>query len=280
MPSKVLLMDGNESDRRTVGTWLEENGYMVGYAMDVAGVAELAQVGAYDIVIADLQWPCLDGATRLSRLKELLPGAVIFAVSDFSDRELEEEARRQGAVACLTKPLNLEELKQALDAKPTPEGISQGRAILPGKQLEQTLLRGFNPDDQWDFRQIGNLKAYSEGESLLLTEETNSLLWVEQGKLGVYINGALVDLIGEGEFWGEETFVGTFCPFVQLRAQNEARIRHFSRKRIIEFFAWHDEKLTKRYMINLILCLQLKWKRSLNRLAKNGIPSFREPQGT
>lgn len=61
-------------------------------------------------------------------------------------------------------------------------------------------------------------------------------------------------------------------PTVQLLARENCQARHFSRKRLLDFFAYHDETLTKRYMINLILCLQLKWKRNLLRLSKSSVP--------
>ena len=92
---------------------------------------------------------------------------------------------------------------------------------------------------------------------------------MEQGGCSAYLNGVFVESLAVGDHLGEETFVNPSTTPIQLLAKENCQIRHFSRKRLIDFFAYHDETLTKRYMINLIICLQLKWKRNLIRLSKN-----------
>ncbi|MBP7310031.1 MAG: hypothetical protein KA984_01935, partial [Candidatus Cloacimonetes bacterium] len=76
-------------------------------------------------------------------------------------------------------------------------------------------------------------------------------------------NSAVVDTLKEGDIWGEETFVNPAAGFTILKAQSELQLRHFRRQKILEFFTYNDETLTKRYMINLIQCLYSKWRRSV-----------------
>ncbi len=263
MPSKVLVVDGDTLTRETIGGWLSERGYEAEFCTDLA----TARPGAYEIVIADIQWPCQQGMEVIMRLRGCMPHTPLIAISEFADRELEAEAVRSGAGWFLTKPLNLEELQQALEG--TGEGSSHPESgFLPGHQIGHTLLRGFNADEQWDFRMTGSLRNHAQGETIPLGEEASSLIWLERGTVGVFLNGAQVEVLSPGDYWGEESFVHAAVTFIQLIAQEDCQVRHFSRKRLIDFFAYHDETLTKRYMINLILCLQLKWKRSLTRLSR------------
>jgi CheY-like chemotaxis protein len=261
-------MDEDNQVRTTIGAWLENLGYIVSNARSCEDALGLSAAEIFDVVVVDLQWPCLEGTQNLSLFRERMPSALLIAVSEFADRELEQEARSCGANFCLTKPLNLDEFKTILDS-PVSFGQEprEGR-FLPGKQVEQILLRGFSQDQQWDFRMIGNIRSYQSGETVLLNEDSSSMIWVEQGRLGVYLNGIQVESLGEGEYWGEESFVNPGIPLIRMVALENSQVRHFGRRKIIDFFAYHDETLTKRYMINLILCLQLKWKRHLAREAR------------
>ncbi|MDD4224471.1 MAG: response regulator [Candidatus Cloacimonetes bacterium] len=267
MTRKVLLLDEDKLVQATVGAWLEKHGFQVSPAISCDEAENLAESEKFDVLMVDMQWPCLQGIQKLTRLKKLLPGAAIVAISEFTDRELEEEARTNGAGWFLTKPLDLEELAEVLESTKLDD-VRPESGFLPGSQIEQTLLRGFSPDEQWDFRMTGNLRSHKEGELIPLGDEASSLIWVEQGEAEAFLGGVLLDRLAVGDFWGEETFVNPGTSFVQLLASENCQIRHFNRKRLIDFFAYHEETLTKRYMLNLIFCLQHKWKRNLNRLVK------------
>ncbi len=278
MPRKVLLMDEDNQVRTTVGAWLENQGYVAKLANSCEAAEYLAERELFDIVIVDMQWPGMTGIKCLTRFRERMPEALLVGLSEFADRELEQEARKGGASLCLTKPLNLEELRTVLDSPISPEPAASGNSFLPGKHIEQLLLRGFTPDQQWDFRMIGIVRTYQDGEPVPFNDEASSLLWVEQGRVGVHLNGILVETLGEGDCWGEESFVNPNPQQVQLLALDHSLIRQFNRRKIIDFFAYHDETLTKRYMINLILCLQMRCKRHLIRQVR-GNPAARDPQG-
>lgn len=58
--------------------------------------------------------------------------------------------------------------------------------------------------------------------------------------------------------------VGT--SFVTLRAETKTKIRHFDRKKILDFFAYKGEKLLKRFMINLIRSTYYKWRKTIQRI--------------
>jgi CheY-like chemotaxis protein len=271
MPGKVLLLDEDKQVQANVGEWLKQRGFEASVANNCGEAEQLARQERFGLVIVDMRWPCLDGVQTLTRLRQLLPDADLVAVSEFADRELEEAATRNGAGWFLTKPLNLDELEAVL-ASPGQGEVRPESGFLPGNQIAQTLLRGFNPDEQWDFRMTGSLRNWQAGQLIPLNEEASSLVWIEQGGAGAFVNGVPVDSLAAGDFWGEENFVNPSAPTVQLLARENCQVRHFSRRRLLDFFAYHDETLTKRYMINLILCLQLKWKRNLLRLSKSSVP--------
>jgi CheY-like chemotaxis protein len=269
MPAKVLIVDEDILTRQTIGGWLEEQGYQAEHADDLAGVEAVAGAGSYDAVIADIQWPGQQGIERIAELKALFPEAAIIAMSTFTDFELEKEARQRGAYTCLTKPLEKESLLSILDSTSGQLSEERKEGFMPGRLIGQMLLRGFAPEQQWAFMMTGTLRTFTRGEAILPGEDA-SMVWVEKGRLEALYNDVPVESLGEGDFWGEETFVNPSAAFAHLVALEDSQLRLFRRKRTMEFFAYQEETLTKRYMINLIHCLHLKWKRSVARLVLVG----------
>lgn len=267
MPRKVLIVDEDELARKAIGAHLVNNGYVVSYAGSCDEAKQAMDEGDYDVVVADIDWPGQQGVNRISQLRKLLPQTPLVAVSTFANLELEQEARQSGAFVCLRKPVDEENLLQVVESALNSGPLNQEGSLLPGKLIEQILLRGFTAEQQWEFQMTGVLRPLAAGEALSLNDDGNYMAWVEQGRLDVFYGDALLDTLGPGDFWGEEAFVYPNAVFTRLVALEDCQLRQFSRKRIIDFFAYHDETLTKRYMINLIHCLHIKWKRTAARLA-------------
>lgn len=268
MPGRVLIVDEDALARQTIGAWLENKGYVADFARDMEEASPLADEKNYDYVIADIEWPDRQGTDRIARLRELFPAARIIAMSTFTDFELEQEARQQGAYTCMTKPLERESLISILDSTSPQSGNIQREGFLPGRLIGQMLLRGFTPEQQWEFMMTGKLRNYSRGD-FIQPEEDVSMVWVEKGRLEERYGEASIEILEEGDFWGEETFVIPSAAFTHLVAPEDCQLRIFERKKMMEFFTYQDESLTKRYMINLIHCLHLKWKKSVARLARS-----------
>ncbi|MFO8145101.1 MAG: response regulator [Candidatus Syntrophosphaera sp.] len=269
MPGKVLIVDEDALTRQTIGAWLENKGYVANYVSDADAAALRLGRDDYDHVIVDIQWPGQKGTQRIAQIRQLFPTASIIAMSTFADFELEQEARQQGAYTCMTKPLEKESLLSILDSTSQQDKEAPKEGFLPGRLIGQMLLRGFTPDQQWEFMMTGTLRTFTRGEAILPGEDA-SMVWVEKGRLEALYNDVPVESLGEGDFWGEETFVNPSAAFAHLVALEDSQLRLFRRKRTMEFFAYQEETLTKRYMINLIHCLHLKWKRSVARLVLAG----------
>lgn len=269
MPGRVLIVDEDALARQTIGAWLENKGYVADFARDMEEVFPLADEKNYDYVIADIEWPDRQGTDRIARLRERFPAARIIAMSAYTDFELEQEARQLGAYNCMTKPLERESLISILDSASPQGGNIQREGFLPGRLIGQMLLRGFTPEQQWEFRMSGLLRTFAKGEVIEFGEDV-SMVWVEKGRLEERYGEASTEILEEGDFWGEETLVIPSTPFTHLVALEDSQLRLFERKKLIEFFTYQDESLTKRYMINLIHCLHLKWRKSVARLGRSG----------
>ena len=107
----ILIVDDEPAVLRVLGRYLEKAGYRVGTAN--TGFEAGVYLGHFlpDLITLDLRMPEMDGGEVLEciRKTDYLRHLKILVISGVSDKEL-EEAMRQGADACLKKPVEMQEL--------------------------------------------------------------------------------------------------------------------------------------------------------------------------
>ncbi len=118
MPS-ILVIDDKDSMRQMLSKTLESEGYEVETARDGEGGLEKAKEKRYDLVLADLKLPKMNGLEVLSTLKELDPEVGVIMMTAYGTIESAVEAMKQGAFDFLTKPFDTDHLnvliKRALE---------------------------------------------------------------------------------------------------------------------------------------------------------------------
>jgi CRP-like cAMP-binding protein len=114
---------------------------------------------------------------------------------------------------------------------------------------------------------LGIIKKYDVGANIPLGDDkTGSIIIIESGEVSVWLNNTTVDYLQKWDTCGEESFILAGASFIALRAETVAKIRHFDRKKLLDYFAYKGEKLLKRFMINLINSTYFKWRKSIQRI--------------
>ncbi len=275
---RILVVDDEQSIRDIFQTFLQEMGYNVVTAVDGLDALEKIAKEKFELYIVDIYMPRMGGLELISRLKELQPAAVIIVTTGYSGLDVDFRSIRQSAFMYLAKPIQPDELIRAVEA-----GLAQGKDSFtpkaeipkeetaePDKKPELQLLKGFTSEQILHFKSMGTLREYRAGENIPMDKEEGCTLFIERGVVRVYYNTDLVDILKEGDIWGEENFVVPSGQFTALRAQSDATVRHFPRKRIIEYFTFQEKGLTERFMLNIVHCMHIKWRRSMVRLALLG----------
>ena len=111
----VLIVDDDESVRAVLSEMLECLGHVAVVTPDGAAAARAAQVGAFDMVLIDVQMPVQDGFQTLLMLRELVPDTHCVMMSGGGNQALEAVCLQEGAVECLRKPIGLETLQSLVD---------------------------------------------------------------------------------------------------------------------------------------------------------------------
>ncbi len=110
MPSRVLIIDDDESLRKVIGYMLEEAGYDVDRAASAdAGLRAIAERRP-DLVHSDIKMPKKDGIELLAEIKRLDATIPVVILTAFASVETAVEAMKRGASDYLTKPIARDDL--------------------------------------------------------------------------------------------------------------------------------------------------------------------------
>jgi two-component system sensor histidine kinase/response regulator len=113
----VLLVEDNEINQKVAKRFLEGFGCTVSIAEDGARAVQSVQQQRFDLVLMDMQMPVMDGltATRLIRKQEgsLLHTPIVALTAD-ALAEQRERCLAEGMDGYLTKPVDLEQLRQVI----------------------------------------------------------------------------------------------------------------------------------------------------------------------
>src|SRR3954466_11124916 len=124
-PSQVLVIDDDEAAREILVELLGRIGF---HAFSVgdgkAGLEWLAGAAAPpQAVLLDLRMPVLDGFEVLRRYREEGGTAPVIALSAMDEKEAVVKAMRLGASDYLVKPIEPEELKEAIERCSLPRAV-------------------------------------------------------------------------------------------------------------------------------------------------------------
>jgi len=102
--NRILLVDDEVTLQTTLTDTLEDEGYEVMVAGDVAEARSFLAREAFDLILCDLRLPDGTGIDVLERTRELQAGVPVIILTAFGTVESAVEAMKSGAAEYLTKP--------------------------------------------------------------------------------------------------------------------------------------------------------------------------------
>ncbi|HNA41830.1 MAG TPA: sigma-54 dependent transcriptional regulator [Saprospiraceae bacterium] len=117
--AKILIVDDEQSIRRTLKEILEFEKYIVDEAADGYDCLVKLKQDKYDVIILDIKMPKLDGMDALDRIKELAQDIPVIMISGHATIDTAVESVKRGAFDFISKPPDLNRLlitiRNALD---------------------------------------------------------------------------------------------------------------------------------------------------------------------
>ena len=117
---RVLVVDDNSVNRKILARQLELAGASTDSAAGGEEALEKWRAGKYDLVLADLQMPTMDGFELARRIRQTeqddqRPRTPILAVTASALEDQEQKSRAAGMDGLITKPIGIEQLRATLD---------------------------------------------------------------------------------------------------------------------------------------------------------------------
>ena len=135
---RILVVDDEEAMRESLAAWLVKDGYRV----DTAGsgpeaLGLLGEDGGFDLVLADIKMPGMDGLEMLSRIREMDQDLLVIMITAYGSIETAVEAMKQGAADYLLKPFDPEALSLLVERTQARKALEDENVALRAELAEQ-----------------------------------------------------------------------------------------------------------------------------------------------
>ncbi|MFO7802675.1 MAG: sigma-54 dependent transcriptional regulator [Desulfovermiculus sp.] len=135
-PARILVVDDEKRMRHLLSLMLEGNGYQVHQAEDGQEALERLQEAAFDLVIADIKMPRLDGHGLLKCMKQESIDTPLVFITAFASVESAVEAMQQGVVDYISKPFDEDRILLTVQ-----RSLNLSRIMAENKELKQEIKK-------------------------------------------------------------------------------------------------------------------------------------------
>jgi two-component system NtrC family response regulator len=131
---RILVVDDEASQRELVSGYLKKQGYEVFAAGGGEQALEIFRREPMQLILTDQRMPDLSGLDLLKAVRSINPETQVIVMTAYGNVETAVEAMKDGAADYLTKPLNLEELRQKIQRI-----VEQHRLYAENRALREEL---------------------------------------------------------------------------------------------------------------------------------------------
>jgi DNA-binding NtrC family response regulator len=110
----ILIVDDEESVRDSLLNWFIEDGYSVECAENAKKALQLIEVRDFDIILADIKMPGMDGMEMHRRIKALNRDSIVIIMTAFASVDTAVQALKEGAFDYVTKPFDPDDLSHLI----------------------------------------------------------------------------------------------------------------------------------------------------------------------
>ena len=110
----ILIVDDESSVRDSLYNWFIEDGYHVAVAEDGKKALTILEAESFDIILADIKMPGMDGLEMLSRIKTIKKDSIVIMMTAFATVETAVQALKEGAFDYVTKPFDPDDLSHLI----------------------------------------------------------------------------------------------------------------------------------------------------------------------
>ncbi|MFZ2285974.1 MAG: sigma-54 dependent transcriptional regulator [Bacteroidales bacterium] len=110
----ILIVDDEESVRDSLSNWFIEDGYSVDCAENAKKALHMLEDKEFDIILADIKMPGMDGMEMHRRIKALNRDSIVIIMTAFASVDTAVQALKDGAFDYITKPFDPDDLSHLI----------------------------------------------------------------------------------------------------------------------------------------------------------------------
>jgi len=170
--AKILVVDDEQSIREMLQIYLVREGHDVTCEKNGETALIRCKKTSFDVVVADIKMPRMDGITLLNRVKEMAPDTIFIMITAFASFETAKEAEQEAAYDYITKPFDIDVVKRKIDA------------ALKARKEETVVLRGNEKSNSIYTALLGNTNKMKKVFDLIArtaSSKSNVLVFGESG---------------------------------------------------------------------------------------------------
>jgi DNA-binding NtrC family response regulator len=170
--NKVLIVDDELNMRLVLAALLKKEGYAITSAADGLEALQILKSNKMDVVVTDLKMPHLDGMELLRRITEQYPQVPVIIITAHGTVATAVEALKRGALDYITKPFELDDLKNIISKAIKTRTLKENELFLPPEDIERTGIIGTDKRSLEIFDSIKRVAPTTT--TILITGETGT----------------------------------------------------------------------------------------------------------
>jgi two-component system response regulator HydG len=146
--NSVLVVDDDPAHRTMLRTLLTGWGYTIFEADDGSTAIEKVQEKAFDLILMDIRMIKVSGLEALNEIKAFNPAIPVIIMTAYSSVETAVEALKSGAYDYLTKPIDFDELRLAMERAMDHKQLKEENRLLRqslGNHFDRQNIIGRSP---------------------------------------------------------------------------------------------------------------------------------------
>ncbi len=195
VPPHILVMEDDLSVAQGLEMVLREDGFDV----NLAGTGELAMEAfrekRFDLLVADLRLPDIDGMDVIRRIKAQTPETEVIVITGYGTTATAVEAMKLGVADFLPKPFTEDQIKTAIagalksqeetvvDEPAVGEAVTEEERIIQKRQVIQVMNRTWEDQTFWtDLMEKGStaLAEYQLSSEAKAAITSGDLKWINE----------------------------------------------------------------------------------------------------
>lgn len=115
--NKVLIVDDQNGIRVLLTEVFSSEGYHTFQASNGKLALDIVNKESPDLVLLDMKIPGMDGLEILKHIKKINPDIKVIMMTAYGELDMIKEATESGALMHFTKPFDIDELRNAVNAE-------------------------------------------------------------------------------------------------------------------------------------------------------------------